>query len=100
MPNKFVRLCSQFHAGQDCMLYAVASSNGLKRGTMRPYNDDASRPMTDLEWKYHLYSCLKADVRFAMRHNTSSKYVQRFQRFIDWIDRQMDRMESKLENVM
>ena len=45
-----------WHGGQSSMLYAVASTGALRRGTHRPYGDDG--PMSDDEWMQHLASKL------------------------------------------
>lgn len=104
MPHKFFKLSSQWHSGQSDTLYAIASTGGLKRGTIRPLNDDTGMPCNNLEWKLQLYLELRSDIRAPMRQlkrNTDSKnsekWLPRFQQFLDWTDRQIARMESKLE---
>ena len=104
MPHKFIRLSSQWYCGQSDTFYAIASSGGLKRGTIRPLNDDTGMPCNNLEWKLQLYLGLRSDIRAPMRQlerqpdsKLSQKWLSRFQEFLDWTDRQITRMESKLE---
>lgn len=104
MPHKFVRLSSEWYSGQYDLLYAIASSGGLKRGTIRPINDDTGLPCNNLEWKLQLYLELHSDIRAPMRllerqpdSKNSQKWLPRFQKFLEWTDRQITRLESKLE---
>ena len=104
MPKKFIRLSSEWYSGQSDLLYAIASSGGLKRGTIRPINDDTGMPCNNLEWKLQLYLGLRSDIRYPMRQlerqpdsKNSQKYLPRFQKFLEWTDRQIARMESKIE---
>lgn len=105
MPSKYIRLASIWHSGQDDLLYAIASSGGLKRGTMRPINEDTGLPCNNLEWKLQLYNGLTSDIRYAMRQlekqpdsKNSKRWLPRFQKFLDWTNRQIARMENKLES--
>lgn len=52
---------SSWHSGQTCMLYAIASTGTLKRGTRRPMHPDEDRPMTDAEWFADLCERLQSD---------------------------------------
>ena len=104
MPHKFVRLSSEWYSGQSDLLYAVSSSGGLKRGTIRPMNEDTGKPCNNLEWKLQLYLGLRSDIRAPMRQlekqpdsKDSEKYIPRFKQFLEWTDRQITRLESKLE---
>lgn len=104
MPYKFVRLSSEWHSGQSDLLYAIASSGGLKRGTMRPINEDTGMPCNNLEWKLQLFFGLRSDISYHIRQfaanpdsKLSQKWLPRFQQFLDWTDRQIARMETKLE---
>jgi len=54
-----------WHGGQSSMLYAVASTGALSRGTIRPYGDDG--PLTDDEWICHLASNLAWEARDAAK---------------------------------
>lgn len=42
---------TSWHGGQSSMLYAVASTGSLSRGTIRPMGDD-DQPMTDDEVRW------------------------------------------------
>lgn len=57
IPDRFVRLCTEWHGGMDCMLYAVCSTGTLKTGTHHPMSCD-----TDEKWYLHLWRDLAADV--------------------------------------
>lgn len=67
-PAKYIKLCQEWHSGLTCMLYAVASSGGVKLGTHRPWNDDHNREMTDLEWHHKLWFDLSCDAARLYRH--------------------------------
>ena len=104
MPHKFFKLSSQWYCGQSDTLYAIASTGGLKRGTIRPLHEDTGMPCNNLEWKLQLYLDLRYDIRYTMRQlekqpnsKNSQKWLPRFQKFLEWTDRQIIRMESKLE---
>ena len=57
---------SHWYGGMGSMLYAIASTGALKRGSHRPRNDDGS-PMTDDEWLADLAGRLEAEAGFAAR---------------------------------
>lgn len=52
MPPHFVAVAESWHSGQSSMLYAVASTGAVRRGSIRPYED--GKPMTDYEWMLYL----------------------------------------------
>jgi len=47
-----IDVATSWHGGGSSMLYAIASTGVLRRGTVRPY--DEGRPLTDKEWMRHL----------------------------------------------
>lgn len=60
--EQYLTLASEWHSGQDCMLYAFASSGGIELGTQRPWGDFVDRYLTDQEWHVSLWSSLESDV--------------------------------------
>jgi len=50
---------TSWHGGQSSMLYAVASTGALSRGTQRPYGEDG--PMSDDAWLQELASALASE---------------------------------------
>jgi len=60
-----LQLANNWHSGQSSMLYAIASTGALTRGTRRPSTDDGDgpRPMTDEEWSEDLLWMLTKEVR-------------------------------------
>ena len=70
------------------MLYAIASTGGLTRGTIRPWNDD--RPMTDQEWDQSLWASLASDLRSILRligpDNDDYNDLVEFERFASAIE--------------
>ena len=75
----------QYHGGMGSMLYAGASSNGLRRGTIRPYGI-----RTNAEWDVHLAEKLETEATamavFAQdeaRHATTAEERKEFLRDAD-----------------
>jgi len=59
-----IQAASTWHGGQASMLYAIASTGDLSRGTSRPQADD-DRPMTDHEWLADLAGRLADEAEMA-----------------------------------
>jgi len=51
---------NNWHGGQSSMLYAIASTGALSRGTIRPVGDDG-HPMMDAQWLAHLAERLEGE---------------------------------------
>lgn len=93
--DDFVEIAQAYHSGQPSMLYAVASSGCLARGTVRPYvhEDNAWREATDAEWMYELASALASELRrvrevLEQNHEVEGaalEVVVQFQEYIDGI---------------
>lgn len=58
-------LAEGWHGGQSSMLYAVASTGGVSRGTRRPWID--GRDATDVEWLALLVERLRREVDIDLR---------------------------------
>jgi hypothetical protein len=59
-----IEAASHWYGGQGSMLYAITSTGSLKRGTIRPRNDDGT-PMTDEEWIVYLATNLEGEAESA-----------------------------------
>jgi hypothetical protein len=82
VPTGFVRLASEWHAGQSSMLYAVASTGGLNPGSIRPSDDDGN-PMSDGEWHVMLWDDLESEIRACIRSATDdARELARLDRFL------------------
>jgi hypothetical protein len=57
IPPRHQRTCADWSGGQDCMLYAVASTGNLTTGTIRPLGCD-----TPEKWYLQIWRELSADV--------------------------------------
>ena len=65
IPPEYIALCADWHSGQDCMLYAVASTGGLTMGSIRPYDDGL--PLSDEEWYLSIWNSLSTDIAYCVR---------------------------------
>ena len=61
IPDHFVKIAKEWAIGTG-YLQAVASTGNLTLGTIRPWNEDEHRYMTDQEWHVHLWVCLGGEV--------------------------------------
>lgn len=57
---------THWYGGQGSMLYAVASTGALRRGTIRPRHEEG-RPMTDEEWMIDLAERLESEAEDSAR---------------------------------
>ncbi len=95
---------SSWHSGSCSMLYAVCSTGALKRGTIRPSNDDGG-PMTDSEWEAYLAARLLGEVEDALESaralsataeaGLSSEELEGLQDDIRGLQSMADRLTSK-----
>jgi len=76
IPKRYVTLSAQWHSGQASMLYAVASSGNLRRGTSRPWNYEADRHATDSEWNASLWRKLTQELENALSRAQHSRYPE------------------------
>ena len=64
--SEALRAAEHWHDGQSSMLYAIASTGSLARGTIRPRSYDADRPMSDVEWIGYLVDNLEGETETAI----------------------------------
>lgn len=67
IPSEYLDLASDWHSGQDDLLYALSSTGDLTLGSRRPYSANADRSLTDQEWHVYLWGLLGCDVRRAAK---------------------------------
>jgi len=92
-PEEFVKTASEWYGGQDCILYAVSSTGGLTRGSIRPVlcdDDGEYRPATDQAWIRHLWdqldSTLSRNIRNLLkRPKGQRKGLRSLQAFHRWV---------------
>jgi len=92
IPSEFVRLCIHWHDGQDSIMYGVASSGRLPNRTLRPWNSDENRPMTNREWEQSLWNDLGVDIRYclhAIRKCGGHEDREAFERFESFVESQV-----------
>ncbi len=102
IPDRFVRLASEWHSGQDDLLYAVSSTGGLTLGSMRPYSTEVSRFLTAREWHVRLWASLGGDIRAAARcaeRRHDVKSMQRAARRLRRFEAYAERVETRLREV-
>jgi len=58
IPANWIELAREWHDGQNSMLYAIASTGGLTRGSIKP-----SHCETNAEWQMELVSHLWCDLK-------------------------------------
>ncbi len=89
IPDRFMRVCANWHNGINCMLYAVSSTGNLTTGTIRP--DDCD---TDEQWYLTLWNELSVAIGYARRAaiEDKSEDVGIFDEFEGWVDAICDRL--------
>lgn len=93
VPSQFVALCGQWAGSETCRLRAIDSTGGLTMGSIRPYNSDEGRMMTDQEWHYSLFSDLSCDIAYYRRMAEKAgmkRDARRLAEFEEWADRQCE----------
>lgn len=88
IPPLFKRLCGEWAGDTGCMLRAIESTGELTPGTIRPFNDDTGRYLTDLEWHLSLWTALSGDLSYLARmaekgDHKSAKRLRWFEAFAD-----------------
>lgn len=63
IPRDYIDLCTAWHGGIDCKLYAVCSTKGLTTGTHCPTNCDDDPE----KWYLHIWRELSADLAYTVR---------------------------------
>lgn len=94
IPPAYLELCPGWHAGQNCLLYAIASTGGLTLGTQRPANYTAT------QWYLSLWQGLSEDIAYATRSGVGHTDYPTLVGFEEWVDKIVDRLtiEYGLEN--
>ena len=65
VPLRFVRLCTDWAGGTDCMLRAVCSTGGLATGTICPVDDYTDNDDKMRKWYFSIWQDLLYDVGYA-----------------------------------
>jgi len=115
VPDEFVELCGNWYDGSGSMMYAIASTGNLSRGSIRPTEDDGYwqeyprqynyvwRELTDLEWYRSLFSGLSSDIMWAIRSAEKSDDpevigdIDELHNFDAWCDRIIDAIDAEIE---
>lgn len=100
-PKHYVELCKHWHSGQDCMMYAVASTGGLSLGTDRP-RDCHLRPMSDGDWLLYLWRILESDVERTLKRAigmTTTDEIQKLLDFYIWVKKMKRDCAIALDNA-
>jgi hypothetical protein len=104
IPQKYVKLCSEWYDGQYCLFYAVASSGGLKIGTIRPICDESGIPLSNKQWLTMLYNDLLCEINFILRilrkneFNKNKLAIHQFERFGLAVERHIAKRRAKSPN--
>ena len=93
IPTRFVPLCTAWHGGQDCMLYAVCSTGNLTTGTHCPIGCE-----TDEKWYLHLWRSLAANVWQCIKGcgNQGADFRQ-LSEFEEWVTHIVTRLEGEYD---
>ncbi len=88
IPALFKRLCGEWAGDTGCMLRAIESMGDLTLGTIRPFNHDVGRYLTDQEWHLSLWTSLSGDLSYLSRmaeksDHKSAKRLRWFESFAD-----------------
>lgn len=94
IPNEFVSLCQDWHAGQDTMLYAIASTGNLTTGTARPLDCDTDEAWYARLWR-NLDIELTATLKGAHRYHDDDHDVPVLDRFQHYAEQTADRLEQE-----
>jgi len=115
VPDEFVELCGNWYDGSGSMMYAIASTGNLSRGSIRPTEDDGYwqeyprqyncvwRELTDLEWYRSLFSDLSSEIARDIRQSEKSSFpdiiadCEDLRRFDAWCDRIIDAIDAEIE---
>ncbi len=94
IPVAFKHLCSDWHVGQGCMLYAVSSTGGLTIGIIRPRGCDS-----DEKWYLTIWRELSSDIGYThsqVKHPGCAGLddLSNLSKFQAWVWRQIDRLEE------
>lgn len=93
-PPEFLELCHGWAMDSECMLRAIDSTGNLTLGSIRPYDSDEGRNLTDQEWHVSLWSALGCDIRACIRLAEKSNSddldeLRRFEQFAEYTEDQL-----------
>lgn len=103
IPGELQDLASNWYDGVESMLYAIASTDGLTLGSMRPSSHETSaqgivhRPLSNLEWYASLFSSLASELWQCARAERmiGGEDEEELTRWAQWADKRaelIDRM--------
>ncbi len=95
MPAHLSEVAQHWHSGQSSMLYAVASTGAVKRGSVRPQGDE--RPMTDAEWMLSLLDEAANEFRDAACHAEGGEDEQLLIEAAEFIEPRADALRRIVE---
>lgn len=84
LSKEFVVFASYWYSGSGSMLYAVASTGGLTRGTIRPYYN--GQPLSDAEWDFYLWDSLRVELEVIKPHIQTFDDAATFADFLKFVD--------------
>lgn len=93
IPDEFLTLCADWHAGQSCTLYAISSTGGLTLGNRRPLNCD-----TDEKWYLQLWLNLSSDLGSVLRlakRNHQHDDVAQLEEFEQFVSKTIDQLRTE-----
>jgi len=110
-PERFVRTAGEWYGGQGCILYAVSSTGGLTRGSIRPdlCDDDGNyTPATDEAWIRYLWDeldiTLSRNIRNLLKRPKGERKglrdLQAFSRWVTGILRKADAAFEPPKNLI
>ncbi len=95
VPARFIHLCTAWHGGQDCMLYAICSTGNLMTGWRLAKRLSAGCD-TDEQWYLHLWRRLADDVYHLVKgcdsHGADYRQLSEFE---EWVDHIVKRLETE-----
>lgn len=94
IPERYQRLCKDWHSGINCMLYAIASTGGLTIGTTCPYAACADDEDWQEKWYYIIWCSLACDAGHARKSGCLSNHedCDALLEFEEWVDDQVIRL--------
>lgn len=92
IPAKFVRLCAEWHGGQNCLLYAVLSTGNLTLGSIRPNGCDTPEKHYLTIWRE-----LSCDVGFTARQAKGRRGVNDLREFEKYCEEIVTKLETEYE---
>ena len=92
IPPEYRALCPEWHGGQSCLLYAIASTGGLTLGNRRPIGCD-----TEEKWYLQLWQELSADITYAMRDGFGHEDYDILVGFEEWSNKIVEQLAKEYD---